>query len=117
MDTDIIKSELRSLINEENVLRARLNNILSRRCDIPLPDLASRLSAIEDRRTEVEPLAIEFNMLSAEVESLKTAISARSESQADIARTERRIESLALRRQIILDLAASSGISLEFDSE
>lgn len=112
MDTAAIVEELRALEGEIAVLEARKTNTLSRRCDIPLPELTNRLSSIEDRRVEIEPLAQEYNMLSDEVEGLKVSISARAEMQADLSRTERRIEALARRRQIILDLAAAAGVSL-----
>ncbi len=112
MDTRDIAQEIDALKVEIGTLEARKANVLARRCDLPMPDLQGRLELIENRVVEIEPVALEHNQLLEEGERLRVMIAARAEIASDLSRTERRIESLQRRLQIILDLAARAGVDI-----
>lgn len=113
MDAVLIARELAALDVEIGVLQARKNNMLSRRCDLPVPDLTARSLLIDDRLCELEPLVIEAAQLQKEAETLKVMIAARAELAADMSRVDNKIETLTRRRQIILDLLDQANVILE----
>ena len=107
-DTDDINQEILALEVEIQILTKRAKAVRSRRMDQPIPDMQSRLSGIQERLVELEPLVIEDRLLSAEADFLRTAIASQTQAVSDLYTTEVRIASLERRRNIILRLSRAA---------
>ena len=100
LELSLIDSELESL-------EARGRNCRSRSWELALPQLQGRLETLERRMFEIEPLAIEYNHLTIEVERIRVAIASQIEANHDADKVVQSIKTLRRRKYLIEALAAA----------
>ena len=107
MDAEVVALELSLIDSELESLEIRGRNSRSRSWELALPQLQARLEILERRMFEIEPLAIEYNHLTGEVERIRVAIALQAEANHDSDKTIQMIKTLKRRRRLIEDLAAA----------
>jgi len=87
MDAEVVALELSLIDSELEPLETRGRNSRSRSWELALPQLQARLDILERRMFEIEPLAIEYNHLTTEVERIRVALTLRVEANHDLDKT------------------------------
>ena len=83
----MVALELSLIDSELEPLETRGRNSRSRSWELALPQLQARLDILERRMFEIEPLAIEYNHLTTEVERIRVALTLRVEANHDLDKT------------------------------
>jgi len=107
MDAEVVALELSLIDSELESLETRGRNSRSRSWELALPQLQARLEILERRMFEIEPLAIEYNHLTAEVERIRVALALQVEANHDLDKTTQLLKNLKRRRHLIEALAAA----------
>lgn len=108
MDAEAVALELSIIDSELESLEARGQNCRSRSWELALPQLQERLETLERRMFEIEPLAIEYNHLTLEVERIRVAIASQVEAKYINDKVVESIKTLRRRRLIIEQLVAAT---------
>jgi hypothetical protein len=107
MDAEVVALELSLIDSELESLETRGRNSRSRSWELALPQLQARLEILERRMFEIEPLAFEYNHLTAEVERIRVALTLQVEANHDLDKTTQLLKNLKRRRHLIEALAAA----------
>ena len=107
MDAEVVALELSLIDSELESLEARGRNSRSRSWELALPQLQGRLETLERRMFEIEPLVIEYNHLTIEVERIRVAIASQIEANHDAYKVVQSIKTLRRRKYLIEALAAA----------
>jgi hypothetical protein len=107
MDAEVVALELSLIDTELESLETRGRNSRSRTWELALPQLQGRLEILERRMFEIEPLAIEYNHLTGEVERIRVALALQVEANHDLDKTAQQVKNLKRRRRLIEALAAA----------
>jgi hypothetical protein len=120
-NTDVVQAgqvltEIADLQREVQTLSTRREAIGSRPCDLPIITLTDRLKQISERLEYLEPLVIESNQLTQEIEHLKVVLAQRTSLTNELLKLDNRIELLDRRIAIIKKLVLQSGLAIDFPS-
>jgi hypothetical protein len=120
-NTDVVQAgqvlaEIADLQHEVQTLSIRRQSIASRPCDLPILTLKDRLKQISERLEYLEPLVIESNQLTQEIEHLKVVLAQRTSLTNELLKLDNRIELLDRRIAIIKKLVLQSGLAIDFPS-
>ena len=109
-----VLAEIADMHREVETLLSRREAIASRPCDLPITTLTDRLQLISERLEYLEPLVIESNQLTQEIEYLKVALGQRTSIANELYKLDNRIELLERRIAIMKRLVVHSGLAIDF---
>jgi hypothetical protein len=109
-----VLAEIADTQREVQTLLSRREAIASRPCDLPIATLTDRLQLISERLEYLEPLVIESNQLTQEIEHLKVALAQRTSLANELFKLDNRIELLERRIAIMKRLVVQSGLAIDF---
>ena len=109
-----VLAEIADIQREVQTLSSRREAIATRPCDLPITTLTDRLQLISERLEYLEPLVIESNQLTQEIEHLKVALAQRTSLANELFKLDNRIELLERRIAMIKRLVVQSGLAIDF---
>ena len=107
-----VAAEIEVLRREIETLTVKRDLIANRPCDLPLSALGDRIHLIRERLEYLEPLVIESQQLTHELDCLATIQAQRISMLSEVSELNNRIEQLIRRIVIIETLAKQSGLPI-----